>query len=296
VNCTATDHQGNTNGGSFTVTVVDTTAPVLGSVSNKTAEATSAAGAAVTYTKPSATDLVDGQVSVSCSPASGSIFALGTTTVTCSATDSHHNSASTTFGVTVQDTTAPGVTVPADITVVATSAGGAKVTYSASASDSVNGALSPTCAPASGSLFGAGTTIVTCSATDTHGNTGSSSFTVKVVFSWSGVLQPVNPDGSSIFKLGSTIPVKFQLTGASAGITNAAVKLYVKNINSSVTGTEQEAVATSAANTGNMFRYDPTAQQYIFNLGTKGLTAGTWQMRIDFGDGVSNIVKFSLKP
>ena len=35
------------------------------------------------------------------------------------------------------------------------------------------------------------------------------------------MLQPINADGSSVFKAGSTVSVKFQLTGASAGITNA---------------------------------------------------------------------------
>ena len=42
-----------------------------------------------------------------------------------------------------------------------------------------------------------------------------SSFMVSVAYAWSGVLQPVNADGSSVFKLGSTVPVTFQLTGPS---------------------------------------------------------------------------------
>jgi uncharacterized repeat protein (TIGR03803 family) len=49
-------------------------------------------------------------------------------------------------------------------------------------------------------------------------------------FLWSDVLQPLNADGSSIFKLGSTIPVKFKLTGACAGITNLIAKIYVAKI------------------------------------------------------------------
>src|SRR5262249_25663554 len=156
-------------------------------------------------------------------------------------------------------------------TVVPTSSTGAIVSYTASASDKVDGAMTPKCAPASGSLFGLGTTTVTCSATDAHNNTSSGSFKVTVAFSsWSGVLQPINANGSSIFNQGSTVPVKFQLTGASAKITNAVVKLYVKKINTSVSGSEQEAVSTSAANIGNTFRYDPSGNQYIFNLATKG--------------------------
>jgi hypothetical protein len=41
--------------------------------------ATSASGAAVTYTNPTATDIVDGTVAVTCTPASGNTFAIGTT-------------------------------------------------------------------------------------------------------------------------------------------------------------------------------------------------------------------------
>lgn len=296
VSCSATDGHGNTSSGSFTVTVVDTTPPTLSQQADITKEATGPGGAAVNFTPPTATDLVDGTRAVSCIPTSGSIFPLDSTTVVCSASDTRGNSDNTSFRVTVQDTTKPVVTVPHDITTIATSAAGAYVNYSASAHDTVSGALTTTCSPASGSLFGAGTTTVTCSATDSAGNTGSETFHVTVTFSWSGVLQPVNPDGSSVFKLGSTIPVKFALTGASANITNAAVKLYVRNISGNVSGTEQEAISTSAANVGNFFRYDPSGRQYIFNLGTKGLTAGTWQMRIDFGDGFMRTVNFSLRP
>jgi hypothetical protein len=41
-----------------------------------------------------ATDLVDGSVPVTCSPASGSAFSLGSTAITCSAVDAHGNKAS----------------------------------------------------------------------------------------------------------------------------------------------------------------------------------------------------------
>ena len=105
VNCSVTDSGGLTATGSFTVAVQDTTPPSLNLPGNITAGATGPT--VVTYTA-TATDLVDGSVPVSCSPASGSTFALGqTTTVSCSATDAHHNTATGSFTVTVQDTTPP---------------------------------------------------------------------------------------------------------------------------------------------------------------------------------------------
>lgn len=90
------------------IDLVDTP-PVLQLPASITAEATSASGAAVPYTA-TATDDFDPSPVVSCSPASGSTFPLGTTTVTCTATDAAGNSSSGSFTVTVQDTTAPAVT------------------------------------------------------------------------------------------------------------------------------------------------------------------------------------------
>jgi hypothetical protein len=119
--------------------------------------------------------------------------------------------------------------------------------------------------------------------------------TSALPISWSNVLQPINLDGSSIFKLGSTVPTKFALTGASSGITNLSAHLYLAKLANGVNGTELEAVSTAAADSGNTFRYDSTANQYIFNLNTKSLSEGTWQLRIDLGDSVNHTVLISLR-
>ena len=99
--------------------------------------------------------------------------------MTCGAVDSSGNAASGTFDVIVKDTVAPVVTVPANIVTGATSASGAAVSFSASATDLVAGSITPTCLPASGSTFALGATTVTCTASD-GSNTGSASFTVTV--------------------------------------------------------------------------------------------------------------------
>ena len=80
----------------------------------------------------------------------------------------------------IVDTTAPVVTVPANITVNAVSPSGAPVSYSASAVDAIDGPVTPVCTPASGSTFPITTTTVTCTATDAAGNTGTATFTVLV--------------------------------------------------------------------------------------------------------------------
>lgn len=115
-------------------------------------------------------------------------------------------------------------------------------------------------------------------------------------YSFGGFLQPINTDGSSIFKLGSTIPVKFQLKDPQGNyFTTAIAKIYTAKIADGVTGTEVEAVSTSAATTGNLFRYDSTSNQYIFNLSTKSLSKGTWQIKVILDDGTQKTVIISLK-
>lgn len=82
--------------------------------------------------------------------------------------------------VTPTDSEPPTVQVPDAITVNATTPAGATVSFAATATDDVDGTLAPACAPASGSTFPVGTTVVNCTATDAAGNTGSAQFSVTV--------------------------------------------------------------------------------------------------------------------
>ncbi len=182
ITVTATDATGNTGSDSVTV-VLDTTPPAFHDVPRDvTAEATGAAGAAVDFVAPTATDVLGADVAVSCTPPSGSTFALGSTEVHCTAMDARGSTAWASFTVTVLDTTAPTLSgVPGDITVVTSSASGAVVAYTPpTATDVVDGAVSVSCSPATGSAFAIGTTTVQCSATDTQGNTASAHFDVTV--------------------------------------------------------------------------------------------------------------------
>src|SRR5206468_9102779 len=138
VSCTATDAKGNNGAASFTVTVTDTTGPVVTVPANATVEATGATGAAFSFTA-TATDLVDGPRAVTCAPASGSTFPLGPTTVTCTAADTKGNHGAASFTVTVTDTVGPVVTVPANTTVEAAGATGAVFSFTATATDLVDG-------------------------------------------------------------------------------------------------------------------------------------------------------------
>ncbi len=79
------------------------------------------------------------------------------------------------------DTIPPDLTVPADITVLATDSSGAVVTFAVSATDAVGVTTGPSCLPASGDLFPIGANLVICQASDISGNTGTASFTVTVL-------------------------------------------------------------------------------------------------------------------
>lgn len=187
ITCNATDASNRTASSTFSVTVRDTTPPVVGLVAPSPTEATSPQGAKVTFTV-TATDLVDGTVVPVVTPlASGSTFPIGLTKVSINATDAAGNTAPLgVLQVLVQDTTPPAVTIaePRDITVESLGIDGERVTWPASKIQAVDVAdPSPTvnCTPASGSTFRPGSTSVTCIASDKYSNVSPGvSFTVYV--------------------------------------------------------------------------------------------------------------------
>jgi len=298
VNCAVTDSALATTTGMFNVTIVDTTAPSLTLPDDITAEATGPSGAAVSYTA-SATDAVDGAVTPSCSPASGDTFPLGPTTVNCSATDAHGNTAQDSFTVTVVDTTPPSLTLPADITETATSASGATVSYTASASDLVDGSVTPSCSPASGSTFPVGPTTVNCSATDAAGNTKTGSFKVSVQYGFHGLFQPIDNNGVyNVVKAGSGIPVKFDLSGnmglaifASGSPTSAKVPCNATS--------PQDAIEETVTAGNSALSYDATtnapAGQYTYVWKTDKAWAATCrQLQVKLADGTTKTANFNF--
>ncbi len=183
VNCTATDAAGNTAQCSFTVTVNDAQSPTITCPSNIT-QSTDEGGCStvVNFATPESTDNCPGVGTVTCSPASGSTFPKGTTTVTCSATDAAGNNGSCSFTVTVNDTEPPSITCPSNV-VTTTDLGqcASVVTYSDPAvSDNCSGVGSPVCNPPSGSTFPQGVTTVNCTVSDSAGNSSNCQFTVTV--------------------------------------------------------------------------------------------------------------------
>ncbi|MEE8403886.1 MAG: HYR domain-containing protein [candidate division Zixibacteria bacterium] len=179
VTCIATDDAGNADTCTFDITVNDTEAPVATCPADITVGNDPGQCSAIVTYSASITDNCAG-ASISCSPASGSVFPVGTTTVTCIAIDAAGNADTCTFDITVNDTEAPVATCPADIT-VGNDPGQCStvVTFSGSVTDNCAGA-SIACSPPSGSAFPVGTTTVTCIAIDAAGNADTCTFIVTV--------------------------------------------------------------------------------------------------------------------
>ena len=158
----------------------DNVAPVLTLPANMTQEATGPVSTPVTFVV-SANDAIQGPVTATATPASGSGFALGDTTVNVTASDVGGNTANNSFTVTVVDTTAPQLTVPASPMLATTlSTAGATVNFSVSATDVVDPAPVVAATPNSGSNFPLGDTKVNVTATDAKGNQATGNFIVRV--------------------------------------------------------------------------------------------------------------------
>ena len=132
VRCWARDMNGNMRDCLFTVRIVDTTPPEITCPDGPITvdcEVLSPEGMLVEYPTPHVTDLCDGELEVTCEPASGSFFPLGTTTVTCTTADDSGNVATCEFDIIVVEQTPAVLTCAGDISVECTGPDGAIVEY-----------------------------------------------------------------------------------------------------------------------------------------------------------------------
>ena len=235
VTCSYTDTGGLTTTASATYSIVDTIPPTLSLPGDTTAEATSASGAIVFFS-PTASDAVDPAPVVSCSPASGSTFPLGETTVNCSATDVVGNSSSGSFKVTVQDTTPPNITLLSRTPANANGWNNGDVTIVWSCSDAV-GVISETVS-ATISTEGADQSATgTCQ--DTSGNTASDTQTgINIDKTAPTASASRTPDANANGWNNTDVTVSFSGTDALSGIDfcDADVVLSAEGADQSASG------------------------------------------------------------
>jgi hypothetical protein len=195
------------------------TRPTVVVPANRIVEGNTTGGASVTFTA-SASDAQDGPLVPICTPASGSVFGLGTTTVSCSATDHGPGTPLTTtaqFTITVRDTTPPTINCPAP---VKQRVGSTVSLSTATAVDVVD--THPVVTNDAPVSFGPGAATVTWKAHDASGNGASCTQVVTLTYGFQGFFPPVS-DGMST-NAGQAIPVKWRLTDAAGTtVTNPAV-------------------------------------------------------------------------
>ncbi len=178
-------------------------------------------------------------------------------------------------------------------------------TATASATDNVSGIATQSCGTIATNTVG--TKTVTCSATDNAGNIATANATYTVIYRFDGFLQPINdtshpqvcgsPCVVSVFKSGSTVPVKFQLKDANGNIVQAgSLPIWVTPVRGSRTSSSvDESVYSTTTTSGTNYRWDSTLSQYIFNWGTRGFAAGYyWRIGVQLDDGQTYYVNVGL--
>ena len=98
-----------------------------------------------------------------------------------------------------------------------------------------------------------------------------------------------------MFKINSTIPVKVALNGSSAGHGGGNFAIALHRLSGTTDGPVNEEVASTSAHTGTALRYDAQGDQYIFNLGTRSLSAGTYRVTVALDDGTTRTAHFGLR-
>lgn len=294
VNCSATDEAGNTATASFNVTVnpyvappvttpADTTAPIVTATADRAANANGWYNDDVTVSFSA----IDPESTITSVSVPITVTTEGKDQlITGSATNSVGLTGTGSIAISI-DKTAPTLNVEDNGVYLI----GQKVAWSAS--DSLSGLTTDASGYIDTSKVGVNQSQV-ITATDKAGNTVSKTIQYTV-FSCSGILQPINSDGSSVFKLGNTIPVKFAInTGSGTYLDGQIFKISVSRISTVSNVIVNETEVTSAtANTDNQFRYDLTSGQYIYNFSTKNniftscISGNKYQINVYLGNSAS---------
>ncbi len=175
-------------------------------------------------------------------------------------------------------------------------------TATPNATDSVSGVATQSCGVVNTSTVGAHN--VSCTSTNNAGLTANVQAAYNVNYKFDGFLQPINDTAhqiglaTSIFKGGSTVPAKFQLKDANGNVVqSASAPMWFTPIQGGPTSSSVDEVPyTDSATSGNTYRWDASAQQYIYNWSTKGVTAGFYyKVGVKFDDGQTYYVSLGLK-
>jgi hypothetical protein len=223
-----------------------------------------------------------------------------------------------TIGTTTQSITIVGINTKAPLTVTANnqaiSLGASIPPLTATLSGFVNGETATSsgvtgaasCTTTATATSSIGSYPITCSV----GSLTSNKYefktfvpgTLTITYRWDGFLQPINDTGHqigqdvSVFKAGSTVPVKFQLKNAAGAVVQSAtLPLWLSPEKGSVMSAPvDESVYTDPASSGSNYSWD--GSQYKYNWSTKGLQSGYWyRIYAKLSDGTTQSVVIGLK-
>ncbi|HET7072826.1 MAG TPA: PxKF domain-containing protein [Mycobacterium sp.] len=185
---------------------------------------------------------------------------------------------------------------------------GSVPTPTCNATDSFSGVASCKGSLSGGLPNGVGTFTYTATATDKAGNLVTQSVSYKVIYNVPAnvafFLQPINDTAHtasttlSIFKAGQTVPVKFQLKNAAGQIVqaNSAPIWQTPAQGNLTTSAVNEDSFTTTGDSASGFRWDSTAQQYIYNWNTSSTQGGYyWKIGVKLDDGMTYFTDIGLR-
>jgi hypothetical protein len=139
-----------------------------------------------------------------------------------------------------------------------------------------------------------GPQVIERTAVDNVGHTTTERCTVIVRYEYGGLESPVDRDGSSVFKQGSTVPLKLSLTDATgAVVTDARPTVQLERLSTTPSGTDVEETVDGTSTNGKGFALN--GKHYAFNLSTKSLAAGSWNVKLTLGDGTVRRTAITLR-
>ncbi len=237
--------------------------------------------------------------SVTQSPSAGTLVGLGSHTITVTATDAGGNTTTATTGFTVNDTTAPVMSCPANLVVsLPANSSATSMAVNFPAPTGTDNCTAPTVitSVSSGSVFPVGTTTVAATAADGAGNQSSCTFTVTVLYSFTGFFSPVgNLPTLNTVNAGRAIPVKFSLGGNKGLNIFTANSPYTVSFNCDTSDPGVDVTETVTAG-GSTLSYNSGSDQYHYTWKTENSWAGTCrQLVFKLNDGSTHVANFKFR-
>jgi hypothetical protein len=173
---------------------------------------------------------------------------------------------------------------------------------SCAASDSFSGVASCVVQMSGGTANGVGTFTYVATATDKAGNQSNTTGTYKVVYRFDGFREPIAAPGhqtgesTSIFKAGSTVPVKFQPKRADGTVVQAAsLPVWLSPAKGApTTAPVDQSQYAEAASSGSAFKWD--GEQYLYNWKTDKSHANFyWRIGVQLDDGQTYFANIGLR-